>query len=183
MRDSTVEYLQTDAAVNRGNSGGPLINLRGEIVGINTAIYSSNEDGNWLGISFAVPSNIARRALDSVIKRGKIIRGYLGVSLGNLTPELARQLRVDSLRGAVVGDIVAGSPAAKAGLQVGDVIRSFNQRPIKDTSALRSRLNEVEIGERVELGYIRDGAERTTTAEITEAPPEINGFMRTPRGR
>jgi serine protease Do len=116
-RDSTVEYLQTDAAVNHGNSGGPLINLKGEIVGINTAIYARNEDSGWLGISFAVPSNIARRALDSVLKWGKIKRAYLGVGLQNLTPELASKYKAGSIDGALVSDVVRESPAERAGMK------------------------------------------------------------------
>ncbi|MEQ1859035.1 MAG: trypsin-like peptidase domain-containing protein [Chthoniobacteraceae bacterium] len=170
MRDATVEYLQTDAAVNQGNSGGPLINLRGEIIGINTAIYSRSEDAGWMGISFAVPSNVARRALDSVLKRGRIARSYLGVTMTNLSPELAASLHTDSTEGAVVTDIVPGSPAERAGVRPRDILRSFNGRPLRDMSALRSRLNEVDIGTRVELGVIREGAEMRLTAEIGEAP-------------
>jgi len=172
MRDSTVEYLQTDAAVNQGNSGGPLINLRGEVIGINTAIFARSEDAGWLGISFAVPSNVARRALESVIKRGRITRSYLGVTMTNLAPEVAQKLGASSTEGALVTDIVPGSPAERAGLRAGDIIRTFNGRAVKDVAALRSRLNEVDAGERVELGLLRDGAERRATAELGEAPPE-----------
>jgi serine protease Do len=171
-RDSTVEYLQTDAAVNHGNSGGPLINLKGEIVGINTAIYARNEDSGWLGISFAVPSNVARRALDSVLKWGKIKRAYLGVGLQNLTPELVSKYKAGSIDGALVSDVVRESPAERAGMKPGDVVRKFNGRPVKDTAWLRSRLTEVDIGERVELIYFRNGNEMKATAEIGEAPPE-----------
>ncbi len=172
MRDSTVEYLQTDAAVNQGNSGGPLINLRGEIIGINTAIFARGEDSGWLGISFAVPSNIARRALESVIKRGRITRSYLGVTMTNLSPELAAKYRAGSTAGAFVTDVVAGSPASRAGLRSDDIIRSFNGRVVKDIAALRSRLNEVDAGDRVELGILRAGAEQRVTAVLGEAQPE-----------
>jgi len=176
--DSTVEYLQTDAAVNHGNSGGPLINLRGEIVGINTAIYSRTEDGGWLGISFAVPSNVARRALESVIKRGRIVRGYLGVSLQGLTPDLAKTLKAGSTDGALVGAVTAGAPAERAGLKPGDVIRKFNGRPVRDVPSLKSRLREVDVGERVQLGVLRGGSEIKLEAQIGEAPPESNGMPR-----
>jgi serine protease Do len=171
-RDSTVEYLQTDAAVNHGNSGGPLINLKGEIVGINTAIYARSEDSGWLGISFAVPSNVARRALDSVLKRGKIKRAYLGVTLQNLTPELVNKYRAGTGDGSLVSDVVPGAPADRAGLKPGDIVRRFNGRAVKDTASLRSRLTEVDIGDRVELTYVRGGSEMKATAEIGEAPPE-----------
>jgi len=171
-RDSTVEYLQTDAAVNHGNSGGPLINLKGEIVGINTAIFARNEDSGWLGISFAVPSNLARRALDSVLKTGKIKRAYLGVLLENLTPALANRYRAGSVDGALLSKVYPDTPADRAGLKSGDVVRKFNGRPVKDTAALRSRLTEVDVGERIELTYSRKGAEMKATAELGEAPPD-----------
>jgi serine protease Do len=171
--DSAVEYLQTDAAVNRGNSGGPLINLRGEIVGINAAIFSNNDEGNWLGISFAVPSNTARRALESVIKRGRIVRTYLGVVISNVTPELARQIQVESTKGAFISEVVPGSPADHAGLQAGDVVLEVNHHQISDSIALRNRLNDVDVGEKVELTITRIGAKKTIVAEMSEAPPDL----------
>jgi S1-C subfamily serine protease len=149
--DSAVEYLQTDAAVNRGNSGGPLINLRGEIVGINAAIFSNNDEGNWLGISFAVPSNTARRALESVIKRGRIVRTH----------------------GAFITDVATDSPAEHAGLQAGDIVLQVNGHPIKDSLALRNRLNDVDVGEKVTLEITRVGVPKTLTAEMAEAPNDL----------
>jgi serine protease Do len=172
--DSAVEYLQTDAAVNRGNSGGPLINLHGEIVGINSAIFSNNDEGNWLGISFAVPSNTARRALESVIKRGRIVRTYLGVTITNVTPELARQIQLDSTKGAFITDVVPGSPAERSGLQAGDVALEVNGRTITDSVALRNRLNEVDVGEKVELKISRVGVIKSIMAEMAEAPAELS---------
>jgi serine protease Do len=171
--DSAVEYLQTDAAVNRGNSGGPLINLRGEIVGINAAILSNNDEGNWLGISFAVPSNTARRALESVIKRGRIVRTYLGVVISNVTPELARQIELESTRGAFITEVVPGSPAEIAGLQAGDVVIEVNHHEIRDSLALRNRLNDIDVGEKVELTIARIGTKKTIVAEMSEAPSEL----------
>lgn len=182
VTDSNVEFLQTDAAVNHGNSGGPLINLRGEIIGINTAIFSRAEDGGWMGISFAVPSNVARRALETVIKRGRIVRGYLGVAMDPITPERMAQHRLENNSGAFVTLVVPGSPAERAGLRPNDVIRSFNRKRIADPTGLRARLNEVEIGEKIELGVLRDGSEQSVTAEIAEAPPELTG-PRPPRSR
>lgn len=169
--DSGVEFFQTDAAVNQGNSGGPLLNLRGEIVGINTAIYS--ETGGWLGISFAVPSNVARRALDSLLRSGRVVRGYLGVEMVDLTPEFARQLGLRETSGALIARVAPDSPAARAGLQPRDIVRKFNGRKIDDILALRSRVAEAEVGQKVELVVIRDGQELTLTAEIVEAPAAV----------
>ncbi len=169
--DSGVEFLQTDAAVNQGNSGGPLLNLRGEIIGINSAIFSTSREGAWLGISFAIPANVARRALESVLKTGRIVRGYLGVLMQGLTPELARQLGLSDARGAVVLGVLPGSPAAGAGLRERDVIRSFNGRGITDVYVLRELLAEADLNTKVELGIVREGREMTVVAEVVEAPP------------
>ncbi len=168
MADSGVEFFQTDAAVNQGNSGGPLLNLRGEIVGINTAIYSEN--GSWLGISFAVPSNVARRALQSLLERGRIVRGYLGVDMVDLTPELAPQAGVRETSGALVTRVMADSPAARADIRPRDIIRKFNGHGIADILALRSRVAEAEIGAKIEIVVLRGGQEVTLTAEIVELP-------------
>jgi serine protease Do len=164
MQDSGLEFLQTDAAVNQGNSGGPLLNLRGEIIGINSAIFSTSNDGTWLGISFAIPSNVARRALESVLKTGRIVRGYLGVSMKNFT------LDGTQTAGAVITNVSPGSPAEKAGLQVGDIVRAFNKRGVSDTLALRSRVVESDVGAQVELLILRGGKEQTISARIEEAP-------------
>lgn len=172
VADSGVEFLQTDAAVNQGNSGGPLLNLRGEIVGINSAIYSNSGEGAWLGISFAIPSNTARRTLESLLKNGRVIRGYLGVQMTNLNRETARALGVPDTAGAAVVDVVAGSPAEKAGLQSGDVIRTFNGHPVTDILALRSRVAELELDAKVELGVLRGGKMVTLSTTVAEAPPE-----------
>ena len=170
VADSSVEYLQTDAAVNQGNSGGPLLNLRGEIVGINSAIYSNSDQGAWLGISFAIPSNTARRTLESLLKNGRVIRGYLGVQMMNLNRETARALGVPDTAGVAVVDLVVGSPAEKAGLQSGDVIRTFNGHPIANVLDLRSRVAEMEIDAKVELGVLRGGKPVTLSTTIAEAP-------------
>lgn len=172
MADSGVEFLQTDAAVNQGNSGGPLLNLRGEIVGINSAIYSNSNsgEGGWLGISFAIPANTARRTLESLLKNGRVIRGYLGVQMMNLNRETARALGVPDTAGAAVVNLVVGSPAEKAGIKPGDVIRTFNGRPIADGLAFRSRIAEMEINARVELGVLRGGQPMTFSMAIAEAP-------------
>jgi serine protease Do len=173
VADSGVEFLQTDAAVNQGNSGGPLLNIRGEIVGINSAIYSNSDEGGWLGISFAIPANTARRTFESLLKGGRVIRGYLGVQMTNLTQETARLLGAPDTAGAAVVDVVPGSPAEKAGLKSEDLIRTFNGRPIADILALRTHIAETEVGGKIELGILRRGQMLTLTATIAEVPAEM----------
>lgn len=172
IRDTAVELIQTDAAVNPGNSGGPLLNLRGEIIGINSAIYS--ETGGWLGISFAVPANTAQRALVSITKTGRVVRGYLGVTMMELNPSLAREFGLKESRGALVTDVVPGSPAATAGLRSGDVITRLNGREIKNTGELKSRVAEAGVGAKVEVGIVRDGQETTVALEIAEMPSDLS---------
>jgi len=169
IADSGIEFLQTDAAVNQGNSGGPLLDLRGEIIGINSAIAASQQ-GAWIGISFAIPSNVARRALESVLKTGRIVRSYLGVNMVDITPEIARALNLRDTEGVAVAGVLPGSPAEKAGLQPGDVIRSVNGRAMHDKFMLRSALGEIDVHTKVQLAIIHEGQEQTVTAEIVEAP-------------
>lgn len=169
LSDSNIEYLQTDAAVNQGNSGGPLLNLRGEIIGINTAIYSKT--GANIGISFALPSNVARQTLESVLRTGRVVRGYLGVVLQEITKELAEQLDISNRQGAIVFDVAPGSPAEDAGLQPGDIVRQFDGRPVTNLLTIRSRVAELALGTKVRIDFERNGRPMTATAEIAEAPP------------
>ncbi|EDY19358.1 2-alkenal reductase [Chthoniobacter flavus Ellin428] len=169
VKDSVVELLQTDAAVNPGNSGGPLLNVKGEIIGINSSIFSSS-DGTWLGISFAIPSNLARHALESVLKKGRIVRGYLGISMVDNTPEIAKRLGLSDAQGVVIAEVVPNSPAAKAGLKPYDLIRGFNGHSILNLYSLRSHIAEVEVDSKVELRILRGTQEMTITANIEEAP-------------
>ena len=163
--DAFGDYLQTNAAINPGNSGGPLVNLRGELVGINTAIISRS--GGSQGIGFAIPSNNVRTALESLLKQGRIIRGYLGIS-GRLN---RNQTNVNT-EGVVVDDVIPGSPAAEAKLQKGDVIRKFDGRDVKNFLQLRSLISQVELNKKVELEVLRDGKPLKVTAEIKEQPAD-----------
>jgi serine protease Do len=158
------ELLQTNAAINPGNSGGPLINLQGEVVGINTAIISRS--GGSQGIGFAIPSNTVRTALESLLKQGRIIRGYLGIQTRGLQPG---QSNPDS-EGVIVEEVTPGSPAAQAHLQRGDVIRKFNGRDVKNIYALRTVLAQTELNKNVELEIVRDGKPLKVTAQIKEQP-------------
>lgn len=169
VKDNIVELLQTDAAVNPGNSGGPLLNVKGEIIGINSSIFSSS-DGTWLGISFAIPSNLARHALESVLKKGRIVRGYLGVTMVDNNPDIAKQLGLPDAQGVVIAEVLPNSPAAKAGLKPYDLVRSFNGYPITNLYSFRSHIAEVEVDSKVELHVLREGQEITLSAVIEEAP-------------
>jgi serine protease Do len=163
--DAFSDLLQTNAAINPGNSGGPLINLRGEVVGINTAIISRS--GGSQGIGFAIPSNTVRMALESLLKQGRIIRGYLGIQSRPSTPD--QQLAGDNA-GVIVDDVVPGSPAADAQLQKGDVIRKFDGRDVKNLTQLRTLVSQVELDKKVEMEVVRQGKPVKVTAQIKEQP-------------
>ena len=160
------DFIQTDAAINPGNSGGPLINIKGEAIGINTAIFS-NSGGN-MGIGFAIPINMAKAIKDQLVRTGKVTRGQLGVSIGELTQELADYFEIDSTKGALVNEILEGSPAEKAGLQVGDVILKINGREVSGIGDLRNTIAMAAPGSKVELLVQRDGKQRTVTVRIGE---------------
>ncbi len=172
------EFFQTDAAINPGNSGGALINVRGELVGINTAIYS--QSGGSQGIGFAIPSRTVRRILDSVLKNGRVIRGYLGVTLETLTPPVAQSLGVKEERGAIVTDVTPGSPADTAGLKQKDVIVKFNDRPVKDIPDLRNRVAEAEVDTKIPLEVVRGGQNIPLTVQIKEMPENFNAAQANP---
>ncbi len=166
--DAFSDLLQTDAAINPGNSGGPLINLSGEVVGINTAIISRS--GSSSGIGFAIPSNTVRNALESLLKQGRIIRGYLGIQTRALQPP---GQRAPETEGVTVDDVIAGSPAAEARLQKGDVIRKFAGHDVKNFPALRSLVAQAELNKKVELEIVRDGKPMKVTTEIREQPMDF----------
>lgn len=175
VNDSQVEFFQTDTAINPGNSGGPLVNIRGEVIGINTAIYS--ESGGNQGIGFAIPSNVVRAAVNSIISKGRVIRGYLGVAIQPVTKDIAEQFKLDSAHGALVTDVTPGSPAEKAGIIRGDVIRKVNGYDIKDTVSLVNRIAEADVGSNLMIDLIRDGAAKAVTAQITEQPADLVARM------
>ena len=175
MNDSEVEFFQTDTAINPGNSGGPLVNIRGEVIGINTAIYS--ESGGNQGIGFAIPSNVVRAAMKSIISKGRVIRGYLGVAIQVVTPDIAEQFKLGSARGALVTDVTPGSPAEKAGIIRGDVIRTVNGYEVKDTLALVNRIAEADVGSNLTIELVRDGENKTVVAKVTEQPADFKTAM------
>ena len=148
-------FLQTDAAINPGNSGGPLVNLRGEVVGINTAI--ATRSGSNAGVGFAVPSNMAKSVMDDLIQHGKVERGWLGVLVQELTPELAASFEYDGKSGVLIGDVTDGSPAKKSGLNAGDIIVRFNGKEMGSSVELRNAVAEIEPGATVNVDVFRDG--------------------------
>ena len=166
-----MEYFQTEAVINPGNSGGPLLNIRGEIIGINTAIGNYSGSGTWQGVGFAIPSNIARRSLEGILKNGRVARGYLGVAINPLTPEMAEQLGLPEQTGAMIRSITPGSPAEKAGLQPGDVLVAINGKPIQGARDLVRQIAAAAVGSKVEIKVIRDKQEQTLSVTIEEQPP------------
>ena len=167
VRDSGVEFLQTDAAVNQGNSGGPLLNFKGEVIGINSAIYSANT-GTWLGISFAIPANVAKRSLESLLRTGRVQRQTLGVATMPITTELARQVGLRAVVGAWVTQVWPGSPAEKVGIRPGDVIVRIDGQLVESPAALQRLLADKKVGERLQVNVVRDGREYTVAAEVAE---------------
>jgi serine protease Do len=167
------DYIQTDASINPGNSGGPLFNLRGEVVGINTAIVSGGQ-----GIGFAIPVNMAKALLPQLRSKGKVVRGWLGVVIQKVTPELARSFGLKGSEGALVSDIVEDSPAARADIRRGDIIVSFDEKPIKDMEQLPRVVSATATGRRVRVGLVREGRRidvDVTVAEAEEEPNEVRG--------
>jgi serine protease Do len=166
------DFIQTDAAINPGNSGGALVNVRGELIGINTAIFSTT--GGYQGIGFAVPSNMAEAVMDSLIKKGKVIRGWLGVTIQGLTPELAKQFNIkEEEKGVLVSDIIEGSPAEKAGIQRGDVIIEFEGKKIDEPYQLRNMVANTAPGQEVVIKIIREDKTETKKVTIGELPSEM----------
>ena len=160
-------FIQTDAAINRGNSGGALVNLNGELIGINTAILAP--DGGNIGIGFAIPSNMVKNLTEQMVKYGQVKRGELGIMGTELNSELAKAMKVDAQRGAFVSQVMPGSAAAKAGIKAGDVITSLNGKAISSFAALRAQVGTMPIGSKVELGLLRDGKPVTVTVELQQS--------------
>jgi Do/DeqQ family serine protease len=164
------DFLQTDAPINQGNSGGALINAQGELIGINSQILSPS--GGNIGIGFAIPTNMARTVLDQLVKDGKVRRGHLGVAIQPVTPELASQFGLSEARGVVVNAATPNSPAARAGLRQGDVIVGFNGEPVTDGNTLRNRVASTPPGTQVNLTIIRDRREQQAQLTLGEYQPE-----------
>ena len=165
--ESYEDFIQTDAAINVGNSGGALINLKGELVGINTAIFSGR--GGNIGIGFAIPINMARQIMDQLLTHGEIQRGRIGVQIQDLIPDLAEALGTSRERGAVVAQVIPGTPAEAAGIQIGDVIVEMNGEPVVGSSDLRNKVGLLRVGDAVRLTIERDGEPMTIELAVGES--------------
>ncbi len=167
------DFIQTDAAINPGNSGGALVDVHGRVVGLNTAIVSgpsATGQGAFNGVGLAIPSDVVRHIMESLIKSGKVVRGFLGVTVGDLNEQLARQFKVPDLSGALVDDVSPGSPADKAGLKAGDVIRSLNGQKVASKDALTNTVAGIDPGTRISIELLRNGSPMKVEAVLAERP-------------
>jgi len=162
------DFIQTDAAINPGNSGGALIDAEGRLVGINTAIISRS--GGNQGIGFAIPVNLARSVMESLVKDGRVVRGFLGVNIQDVTPTLAKEFDLKDHDGALVADVTAGSPAEKAGLKAGDIITKLNGKPVRDSRHLKLQVAQISPNTKVPVEVLRDGATKSMTVQLKEFP-------------
>ncbi len=165
------DFIQTDAAINPGNSGGALVNVRGELVGINTAIFTRS--GGYMGIGFAVPSQMVKAVIDSLVSKGKVVRGWLGVTIQEVSPELAQQFGLKTAKGALVSDILEGSPADKAGITRGDVIIEIDRKPVENAVQLRNLVAGLSVGAKATIKVIRDKKDKTFEVAIGEQPKDL----------
>ena len=160
------DFIQTDAPINRGNSGGALVNTRGELVGINSQILSPS--GGNIGIGFAIPANMARNVMTQLIDKGQVRRGLLGVTIQPVTSDIARSLGLAQVRGALVSDVQPDSPADKGGIHRGDVITAIDGTPVTDGNVLRNHVAQMQPGTKAQLSFLRDGKEQTATVTLSE---------------
>ncbi len=168
------DLIQTDAAINPGNSGGPLVNVKGEVIGINTAIFTRT--GGYQGIGFAIPINMAKAIMRELIDKGKVTRGWLGVVIQDLTPELRKSFDVTVTEGVLISDIQPNSPAAEAGIERGDIVTEYNGAKVRDVNHLRNLVAPTEIGKAVTVKVLRDGKEKKLSVKIGEQPAELFGL-------
>ena len=169
-------FLQTDAPINPGNSGGPLVNLKGEVIGINSAIIASGQ-----GIGFAIPINMAKSVISQIKETGKVTRGWIGVSIQAVTPEIAKAFGIKEARGALVGDVITGGPADSAGIQRGDIIIAFNGKKVKSMSDLPRIVAETPVGKDANMTIIRDGKKMSLKVPVAEMTEEKLASQMTPR--
>ncbi|GAB4317837.1 MAG: DegQ family serine endoprotease [Candidatus Sumerlaeia bacterium] len=166
------DFIQTDAAINQGNSGGPLVNIQGEVVGINSAI--ATRTGGFSGIGLAIPSNMARSVMTQLLEKGRVSRGWLGIYIQDLTSDLARQFGTSDLNGALIGKVMPDTPAEKAGLKTGDIVRKLDGEPVRDASDLKNRVAALAPDSMIQLEIERGGKTKTIKMKIGERPDDEN---------
>ena len=166
-------FIQTDASINPGNSGGALVNLKGELIGINTAILAAGGAAGNVGIGFAIPINMVQTLVAQIIEYGEVRRGMLGVVMQNLTPELANAFGLDLHQGVVISQVIEDTAAEEAGLKVGDVVLSINGTKIKSASGMRNLVGLMRVGDKMDITVIRDGRKKTMTATIRDAKEQV----------
>ncbi|MEK7236517.1 MAG: DegQ family serine endoprotease [Nitrospirota bacterium] len=162
------DFIQTDAAINPGNSGGALVNTKGELVGINTAIFS--QTGGYQGVGFAVPTSMSKPIYESLVKHGKVVRGFLGVSIQDLSQDLAKSFGLKDAKGALVSDVKDDGPAGQAGLKQGDIVTAYQSAPVEDAVSLQRQVTKTAVGTKVMVRVIRDGHEKDVIVTIGEQP-------------
>lgn len=178
--ESYEDFIQTDASINPGNSGGALVNLRGELIGVNTAILSRG--GGNIGIGFAIPVNMAREVMSQLVEHGEVRRGRLGVGVQDLTPELAQAFGIERSQGVVITQVEPGTPADRAGLKAGDVVVSVNDRAVRNAADMRNIIGLLRTGSKVQMEVLRDKTARQITAVVEEVPAaSIEGSKLNPR--
>jgi serine protease Do len=169
------KYIQTDASINPGNSGGPLFNLKGEVVGINSMIYAAGQ-----GIGFAIPINLAKDELPQLATKGSVTRGWLGVAIQDITPELAKSFNLTEEKGALIAEVYPDSPAAKAGIQRGDIVKKFNGKPIEDPTSLSLAVGAVQPGADADMEIVRGGKDYTIKVKLGMSEGEKTGEVQGP---
>ncbi|MCI0747628.1 MAG: DegQ family serine endoprotease [Verrucomicrobia subdivision 3 bacterium] len=162
------DFIQTDAAINPGNSGGALVDAEGRLIGINTAILSRS--GGNHGVGFAVPINLARSVMESLMKDGRVVRGFMGVNIQDVTPTLAKEFKLKENTGALVADVTPDSPAAKAGIKAGDIIVEFNKKPVRDSRNLKLQVGQTAPDSKIAVKILRDGSPKTVEVRLKELP-------------
>ncbi len=163
------DYIQTDAAINPGNSGGAMVNMRGQLIGINSAIVTKS--GGNMGIGFAIPINLARKVMNDIIEKGMVVRGWLGVYIQNITPDIAKAMKLRKTNGVIVSKVQEGSPAEKAGMKAEDIIVKFDGKKIKNNTELSTMVAGTSPGSKVEVEVLRDGKMKTLTVKLEELNP------------
>jgi len=175
------DFIQIDASINPGNSGGALTDVKGRLIGINSAILSRS--GGFQGIGLAIPSNLARNVMEQLVANGKVVRGFIGVGWQPLTPALAEMNNAKDTNGVLVTEVADDSPASKAGLKAGDIITNFNDKPVKDGNALRLTVASVQPGTTVPMTVLRDGKPKKLTITVANIPGERAAKNKTATGK